>query len=84
MITSNPTPAIYGHAFMDFMNRNRSPQRTIEEMQEIADEFCRVNGLPLVARVEPSKPISAALLVKRKAGRRCYEAFGRRIAAPNN
>ncbi len=87
ILKNQPTefPEILGYAFPDcIVANNRTRMRTIQEMEEIADEFCRVNGLPLTARVEPSKPVSAELMAKRKAGRRCYEAFGRRLAYGNN
>ncbi len=85
MILQNTQTQIMGHAFyMDVLTRNSTPMRTVAECETIADETCRLLGKPMAKRVEPAESVSAELLAKRKAGRRCYEAFGRRLAAPNN
>ena len=74
-----------GHGFvMDVLARNKTPMRTLEEMEEIAAEHAEIMGRPMAKGATQTKPVSAALQAERRAGRKAWEATGRRAAFANN
>ncbi len=74
-----------GHAFiMDVLTRNKTPVRSIAEMEEIVVEHAELMGRPPAKSITHAKPVSAALAAKRRLGRRTWEAIGQKAAFANN
>ena len=74
-----------GHAFpLEVLAKSGVSVRSVQELEEIVDEHAKLMGRPMAKGTTRAKPISAELAVRRRAGRRAWEATGRKAAFANN